>query len=255
MRRFTARVLACALIAVFAGTVPAATQDKPAMPPGMTPEIMKMMDNAAQGEAARPPRRRDAGRRCIPAMGYHYVKPSQWPAGPIYGYYDGKPVFTEIMPRRKSSTRLESRRQAQAATRLQDRPRRHLVRACRTSRIHAAALRHPRVVRSARAAHDVLQEHVRQTAGVRLSGRRIRGDPRGACRNRRAVGDRLVLGVAQPRRSRAHEPRVRERGDDDAEEPAARPQEMQRRVRSTRSAAGSSRRAARRSRAGSSRRA
>lgn len=34
---------------------------------------------------------------CIPTMGYHYANPKDLPFGPIYGYYDGKPTFTEIM--------------------------------------------------------------------------------------------------------------------------------------------------------------
>ena len=42
---------------------------------------------------------------CIPAMGYHYVRPQDKPFGPIYGYYNGKPVFTEIMI---SSAKLNS---------------------------------------------------------------------------------------------------------------------------------------------------
>ena len=34
---------------------------------------------------------------CIPAMGFHYAKPANWPKGPIYGWYRGKPIFTEMM--------------------------------------------------------------------------------------------------------------------------------------------------------------
>ena len=34
---------------------------------------------------------------CIPTMGYHYAKAKDLPFGPIYGWYDGKPTFTEIM--------------------------------------------------------------------------------------------------------------------------------------------------------------
>jgi hypothetical protein len=34
---------------------------------------------------------------CIPTMGYHYADPKTLPFGPIYGWYDGKWVFTEIM--------------------------------------------------------------------------------------------------------------------------------------------------------------
>ena len=35
---------------------------------------------------------------CIPAMGYHYADPKTLPFGPIYGWYQGKWIFTEIMP-------------------------------------------------------------------------------------------------------------------------------------------------------------
>lgn len=35
---------------------------------------------------------------CIPAMGYHYADPKTLPFGPIYGWYNGKETFTEIMP-------------------------------------------------------------------------------------------------------------------------------------------------------------
>jgi hypothetical protein len=35
---------------------------------------------------------------CIPAMGYHYADPKTLPFGPIYGWYNGKMTFTEIMP-------------------------------------------------------------------------------------------------------------------------------------------------------------
>jgi hypothetical protein len=35
---------------------------------------------------------------CVPAMGYHYADPKTLPFGPIYGWYGGKWVFTEIMP-------------------------------------------------------------------------------------------------------------------------------------------------------------
>lgn len=34
---------------------------------------------------------------CIPTMGYHYANPKTLPFGPIYGWYNGKPTFTEIM--------------------------------------------------------------------------------------------------------------------------------------------------------------
>lgn len=34
---------------------------------------------------------------CVPGMGIHYVNPKAPFASPIYGVYQGKPVFTEIM--------------------------------------------------------------------------------------------------------------------------------------------------------------
>ena len=34
---------------------------------------------------------------CIPTMGYHYANLKALPFGPIYGMYNGKPTFTEIM--------------------------------------------------------------------------------------------------------------------------------------------------------------
>ena len=34
---------------------------------------------------------------CIAGMGEHWAKLSDMPVGPIYGTYQGKPVFTEIM--------------------------------------------------------------------------------------------------------------------------------------------------------------
>jgi hypothetical protein len=34
---------------------------------------------------------------CIPTMGYHYANPKDFPFGPIYGWYNGKVTFTEIM--------------------------------------------------------------------------------------------------------------------------------------------------------------
>jgi len=102
MRTFGARSLSFGLFLALVGAVPgAAQQSPPAMPPGMTPEVMKMMNTPLKGN----PKGLPAGVKpvggCIPSMGYHYVKPTSWPAGPIYGYYNGKPVFTEIMPSKK----------------------------------------------------------------------------------------------------------------------------------------------------------
>jgi len=72
---------ALALVAavVCASAADAATAPQPpAHVPGM-PNVIRVSD-------------------CIPAMGYHYADPKTLPFGPIYGWYDGKWVFTEIMP-------------------------------------------------------------------------------------------------------------------------------------------------------------
>ncbi len=34
---------------------------------------------------------------CVAGMGDHWANPKDLPVGPIYGTYNGKPVFTEIM--------------------------------------------------------------------------------------------------------------------------------------------------------------
>jgi hypothetical protein len=34
---------------------------------------------------------------CVPHMGRHWANPKNLPFGPIYGEYNGKPVFTEVM--------------------------------------------------------------------------------------------------------------------------------------------------------------
>ncbi len=39
---------------------------------------------------------------CIQAMGEHWANPKNLPLGPIYGVYQSKPVFTEIMVDKKN---------------------------------------------------------------------------------------------------------------------------------------------------------
>lgn len=39
---------------------------------------------------------------CVSGMGEHWANPKDLPLGPIYGVYDGKPVFTEVMIDRKA---------------------------------------------------------------------------------------------------------------------------------------------------------
>ncbi|HEY5350696.1 MAG TPA: hypothetical protein VIJ64_13210 [Candidatus Lustribacter sp.] len=67
------------------------------LPPGMTPAMMKMMMTPGKPHPPGLPTGVEPWMGCIPAMGFHYVKPQNKPFGPIYGYYQGKPVFTEVM--------------------------------------------------------------------------------------------------------------------------------------------------------------
>ncbi|HEV2262201.1 MAG TPA: hypothetical protein VGR69_07955 [Candidatus Rubrimentiphilum sp.] len=67
------------------------------LPPGMTPAIYKMMMTPLKGHPAAMPAGTVPFGGCIPSMGYHYANPKDWPVGPIYGYYNGKAVFTEVM--------------------------------------------------------------------------------------------------------------------------------------------------------------
>ena len=39
---------------------------------------------------------------CVVSMGEHWANPKNLPFGPIYGVYDGKPVFTEVMVDQKA---------------------------------------------------------------------------------------------------------------------------------------------------------
>lgn len=95
--RFLLSVLFVCSLAT-APTLPALAQSAPAMPPGMTPKMMKMMMTPGPMNPPGLPRGMTPLSGCIPTMGYHYSKASDDPFGPLYGYYAGKPVFTEYMP-------------------------------------------------------------------------------------------------------------------------------------------------------------
>jgi hypothetical protein len=99
------RALRGALVAaVLASTATgvSSAQDTMKMPPGMTPAIMKMMMTPGKPHPAGLPAAVAPVMGCIPAMGYHYANPKDQPFGPFYGYYNGKPIFTEIMVTRKA---------------------------------------------------------------------------------------------------------------------------------------------------------
>jgi len=67
------------------------------LPPGMTPAVYKMIMTPGPKHPAGLPADVEPYHGCIPTMGYHYVNPKNAPFGPIYGWYNGKPTFTEIM--------------------------------------------------------------------------------------------------------------------------------------------------------------
>jgi len=67
------------------------------LPPGMTPAIYKMIMTPGPAHPAGLPAGAESFLGCIPTMGYHYGNPKDMPFGPFYGWYDGKPTFTEIM--------------------------------------------------------------------------------------------------------------------------------------------------------------
>ena len=49
---------------------------------------------------------------CIKGMGEHWANPKYLPFGPIYGVYDGKPVFSEVMIDKKAFASGKSYREA-----------------------------------------------------------------------------------------------------------------------------------------------
>jgi hypothetical protein len=67
------------------------------LPPGMTPAVYRMVMTPGPQHPAGLPSDVQPFLGCVPTMGYHYANPKNWPFGPIYGYYNGKPTFTEIM--------------------------------------------------------------------------------------------------------------------------------------------------------------
>ena len=103
INRFRRTRAAAFLVAAVAIAGPALAQDKTPdkptqLPPGMTPAIMQMMMKPGPTHPAGMPKDVVPVAGCIPAMGFHYVNQKNWPEGPIYGWYNGKPIFTEVMP-------------------------------------------------------------------------------------------------------------------------------------------------------------
>ncbi len=93
-------ILSCLSIAAAVSLLAATPAPKaPAMklPPGLTPAIIQMMMTLPKGHPAAMPAGTVPVSGCIPTMGYHYAKPKDFPFGPVYGYYNGKATFTEVM--------------------------------------------------------------------------------------------------------------------------------------------------------------
>jgi hypothetical protein len=98
MRLFFPKVLvACATVALFASAAQAGTSAQPPLPPGMTQAEYKMMMTPGPAHPAGLPDNVVPFNGCIPTMGYHYAAPGKFPLGPVYGWYNGQPTFTEIM--------------------------------------------------------------------------------------------------------------------------------------------------------------
>ena len=93
---FSRVAVACAAVALFTSTAQAAPTPHPT-PPGMTPAQYKMMMTPGPAHPAGLPADVIAYGGCIPSMGYHYAEPGKAPFGLIYGWYNGQPIFTEIM--------------------------------------------------------------------------------------------------------------------------------------------------------------
>ena len=94
-----ALVSACAILVLVSSTAASLSAAPPPqkLPPGMTPAMMKMMMTPGPPPPAGLPAGVKPMGGCIPTMGYHYANPKDWPFGPIYGAYKGKPTFTEVM--------------------------------------------------------------------------------------------------------------------------------------------------------------
>jgi hypothetical protein len=87
-------ILACIALC-FACATAASTANPPAG--GPPPDVMKMMSKVGPQHPAGLPKDVQPVSGCIPTMGYHYANPKNLPFGPIYGWYNGTPMFTEIM--------------------------------------------------------------------------------------------------------------------------------------------------------------
>jgi len=89
--------VAVLLAAVVSASARAATSPPPKLPPGMTPAMAAQMMTLGPKHPAGIPAGAEPVSGCIPTMGYHYAKLKDFPFGPIYGWYNGKLLFSEVM--------------------------------------------------------------------------------------------------------------------------------------------------------------
>jgi hypothetical protein len=86
---------AAAILAVSA--LANAASPPPKLPPGMTPAMAQEMMTLGPKHPQGIPANAVPVSGCIPTMGYHYAALKDFPFGPIYGWYKGKLLFTEVM--------------------------------------------------------------------------------------------------------------------------------------------------------------
>jgi len=89
-------LICCAALLARTGTAASAAA-APQLPPGMTPQVFKQLMSPGPAHPAGLPADVKPWFGCVPTMGYHYVSDKNKPLGPIYGWYNGKPIFTEVM--------------------------------------------------------------------------------------------------------------------------------------------------------------
>lgn len=96
MKPFVVPILAAACIGLL-GAATAKNAANSTLPPGVTPQEMQFYMTPLKAHPPAMPAGTVGFAGCIPTMGYHYSKPQDWPMGPVYGYYNGKAIFTEAM--------------------------------------------------------------------------------------------------------------------------------------------------------------
>jgi hypothetical protein len=93
---FVVGLLVLALLASARAATSTASSPPP-LPPGMTPAQAAQMMTLGPKHPAGIPAGSVPVSGCIPTMGYHYAKLKDFPFGPIYGWYNGKLLFSEVM--------------------------------------------------------------------------------------------------------------------------------------------------------------